>query len=83
LRAVVGGLAEDNKLPTENLLSPESLRRLAWSPPKLLSLDVITAALREMGARPWQIELVAEPIATALLAAEHAQRSAATDDRSD
>jgi ribonuclease D len=83
LRAEVGGLADEHRLPTENLLSPESLRRLAWSPPEHVEVAVIAAALTEMGARPWQVELTAGPITKALLAAPDADPSLLTEDPSD
>ncbi len=83
LRAEVSGLADEHHLPTENLLSPESLRRLAWSPPEHIEVAVIAAALTEMGARPWQIELTAGPITKALLAAPDADPNLLTEDPSD
>jgi ribonuclease D len=83
LRAEVGGLADEHRLPTENLLSPESLRRLAWSPPERVEVGVITSALTEMGARPWQVELTAGAITRALLAAAGADPSLLTDEESD
>jgi ribonuclease D len=83
LRAAVGGLAEDHKLPTENLLSPETLRRLAWSPPEHIDIEVIRKALVEMGARPWQVELTAGPITEALLAPPEAAPRLDTEEPSD
>jgi ribonuclease D len=65
-RAVVIALAEDNTLPVENLLSPDALRRLSWDPPVPCDEQTVTQALASHGARPWQIELTAEPIARAL-----------------
>jgi ribonuclease D len=83
LRTEVGGLADEHRLPTENLLWPESLRRLAWSPPERVEVGVITSALTEMGARPWQVELTAGAITKALLAAAGADPSLLTDEESD
>jgi len=59
-------LAADHTLPTENLLAPDSIRRLAWSPPRPLDLNAVAATLRSFGARPWQIDLTAEPLTAAL-----------------
>jgi ribonuclease D len=59
-------LAAEHTLPTENLLAPDSIRRLAWSPPEPLDVESVTAALRSFGARPWQIALTAEPLSKAL-----------------
>ena len=50
----------------ENLLSPELLRRLAWSPPEPLTSDAVAAALRVGGAREWQVNLTAAALAGAL-----------------
>jgi len=65
-RGAIASLAEDNRLPVENLLSPDALRRLSWDPPVPCDEQTVTQALASYGARPWQIELTAEPIARAL-----------------
>ncbi|MGB6580200.1 MAG: hypothetical protein WBF34_20015, partial [Streptosporangiaceae bacterium] len=65
-RAVVASLTEENRLPAENLLSPDALRRLSWDPPRPCDEQAVAQALAGYGARPWQIELTAEPIARAL-----------------
>lgn len=67
LRAAVAALADASKLPTENLLAPDAVRRLAWQPPEPPSQESIAAELRRYGARDWQIEVTALPIAMALL----------------
>ncbi|MFE3461626.1 HRDC domain-containing protein [Nocardiopsis aegyptia] len=69
-RATVTGIAEDVVMPTENLLLPDTVRRLAWSPPETVDHEFVAEFLRERGAREWQIGLTAEPLATALLGAE-------------
>lgn len=66
-RPAVEGLAEQLGMPTENLLTPELLRRLAWSPPEPLSASAIGDALAEWGARPWQIAQTAQLIADAFV----------------
>jgi len=55
-------------MPTENLLTPETLRRLAWAPPAELTADSVGAALAELGARPWQIDQTAQVIADSFVA---------------
>jgi ribonuclease D len=65
-RAVVTALAEDNTLPVENLLSPDALRRISWDPPGPCDGQTVAQALAGYGARLWQIELTAGPIAEAL-----------------
>jgi len=66
LRAVVGELAEAHRVPVENLLAPEAVRRLAWTPPAGSTVEAVHEALQILGARPWQIGLTAVPIAAAL-----------------
>lgn len=65
-RSTVAAIADEHRLPVENLLQPDALRRLAWSPPSELSQETVTAELRRYGARPWQLGLVAFPLANAL-----------------
>jgi ribonuclease D len=66
-RAVVAALADEHQLPTENLLPPDAVRRLAWQPPEPLGPEAVGAELARLGARPWQVQLTALPIAKALL----------------
>ena len=55
-RTAVAAVSAQWNVPAENLLQPDLLRRLCWSPP--VDGDV-AAALRASGAREWQVELVA------------------------
>jgi ribonuclease D len=55
-RAGIAALSEEWAIPAENLLQPDLLRRVCWSPPE--DGDV-AGALRAGGARPWQVQLVA------------------------
>jgi ribonuclease D len=66
LRAAVAAIADEHTLPTENLLAPDSVRRIAWQPPADQSPEGIAATLRTFGARPWQVSLTAPVIAHAL-----------------
>jgi ribonuclease D len=66
-RTTVAALADSNHLPAENLLAPDAVRRLAWQPPEPISPESVAAELERYGARPWQIEVTALPIAMALL----------------
>lgn len=68
LRSRVAALAETHHLPTENLLAPETLRRVAWSPPADHSTAAVAEVLRDLGARPWQVELTGAAIADGLAA---------------
>jgi ribonuclease D len=70
-RAALVSVAEAHELPVENLVSPDAVRRLAWSGPGSAPETPATAVsvaafLAERGARPWQLGLVAEPLTTAL-----------------
>ncbi len=52
--------AAELELPVENLLTPELLRQVCW---RLPAPEDIPGLLRELGARPWQIDL-ATPVLT-------------------
>ena len=69
-RAAVGALAEVHGLPVENLLAPDSVRRLCWAPPPVDGAAGVAAFLRAHGAREWQVGLTATVLADALAAAE-------------
>lgn len=62
-RPAVEQRAEELRMPTENLLTPELLRRVAWSPPEPATAASIGDALATLGARPWQIAQTAQLIA--------------------
>ncbi len=66
-RPLVEQEAEALSMPTENLLTPELLRRVAWSPPDPMTAASIGAALEALGARRWQIERTAQVIADAFV----------------
>jgi ribonuclease D len=68
-RALLSSLGEELSIPVENLLTPDFLRRLCWEPPQPLTAESVAEALRDRGARPWQIELLAEGLATAFVEA--------------
>lgn len=78
-RLTVQKIAEENQLPVENLLTPDYLRQLCWSFP---DLNGKTAGefLTDLGARRWQVELVAEALKDALeLAAKASERVESVD----
>jgi ribonuclease D len=56
-RVALTALAEELTIPLENLLSPDTVRRLAWSPPDPADADAVAAFLRSHGARDWQVRL--------------------------
>ncbi len=66
-RPRVEQLAVELRMPTENLLTPDTLRRVAWAPPEPADAAGIGAALAALGARPWQIAYTAQVIADAFV----------------
>ncbi|OZM80083.1 HRDC domain-containing protein [Pseudonocardia sp. MH-G8] len=62
-RAAVAVISEQWKVPVENLLLPDLLRRLCWNPP---SDGDVRAAMHTGGARQWQIDLLAPDLEKAL-----------------
>ena len=73
-RAAIELIAQENQIPLENLITPEHVRRVCWKPPvgatSTLSVSEVEKALTELGARQWQIDLVAPALASALLERE-------------
>ncbi|MFF9195794.1 HRDC domain-containing protein [Streptomyces sp. NPDC014779] len=67
-RTAVSALAEELNLPQENLITPDTVRRVCWEPPAPATLEAVEAALAGHGARAWQIRLVAPLLVTALAA---------------
>ena len=65
-RTATASIAGQHKLPVENLLQPELVRRLCWEPPPAPSVEAVAETLRIGGARPWQIELTADALTLAL-----------------
>ena len=55
--------AQELSIPLENLISPELVRRICWSPPE----SSVLAALEALGARRWQAEIAAPILEAALL----------------
>lgn len=75
VRPVLAALSGSLSIPAENLLHPDAVRRVAWKPPDPLSPDAIAGQLAGCGARPWQIELTAAPVAAALSGLEEPEGS--------
>jgi ribonuclease D len=67
-RAAVSALAEELNLPQENLITPDTVRRLCWDPPSEASDASVAQILTGLGARAWQVEQVTPLLATALAA---------------
>ncbi|MFE5796584.1 HRDC domain-containing protein [Streptomyces sp. NPDC056503] len=67
-RAGVTALAEELHLPQENLITPDTVRRICWEPPARADRDSVADALATHGARSWQVGLVAPLLVEALAA---------------
>jgi len=65
-RAAVSALAEELNLPQENLITPDSVRRLCWEPPAEISPEAVSTILSGLGARSWQVGLVSVALTAAL-----------------
>ncbi|MCZ2830612.1 ribonuclease D [Modestobacter sp. VKM Ac-2986] len=71
LKAARAGLAEVSErwsVPVENLLSPDLVRRLMWTPPRPADAGTVAEALRAGGAREWQVGLTGELLTEAITA---------------
>lgn len=68
-RTAVSELAERLNMPQENLITPDTVRRVCWEPPKKLTPETVESSLSGYGARRWQIEQVT-PILMRALASE-------------
>ena len=70
-RAGLASVSEERSVPVENLLTPDVVRRVLWTPPETREAAELTTALAEqlkgLGARPWQIELVGPVLQDAIL----------------
>jgi ribonuclease D len=64
-RAGLAEISEKHSVPVENLLSPDLVRRLMWSPPEPRGAATVAEALRAGGAREWQIELTVDLLTAA------------------
>ncbi len=63
----VDEVARELVMPVENLLTPDTLRRVAWAPAVPIDEASIAADLAAHGARPWQITATAPVIAAAFV----------------
>jgi ribonuclease D len=65
-KPLMQALSEQHDIPVENLVTPESLRRVLWQPPPQNDVASVEAALAEVGARTWQQQIVAPVVVQAL-----------------
>ena len=67
-RAGLAAVSEQWSVPVENLLSPDLVRRLMWTPPRPADADTVAEALRAGGAREWQVGLTRDLLTEAIAA---------------
>jgi len=65
-RAGLAEISEKHSIPVENILSPDLVRRIMWSPPEPRDAATITEALRTGGAREWQVGLTVDVLTDAV-----------------
>ncbi len=66
-RAVLTTAADELSIPLENLLTPDLLRRVAWTPPEPVDAASVGTTLVRLGARAWQVDATAQLIADAFV----------------
>lgn len=64
-KAALIEVSEKQQVPLENLLTPEILRQLSFTPPAEITTEAISEKLLELGARRWQTQLSSVVIAEA------------------
>jgi ribonuclease D len=67
-RAALVEIAEQYRLPVQNLLAPDLVRQLCWEPPEPLDAAAVERELVAGGARRWQCDLTTRVLVTALRA---------------
>lgn len=65
-RASLARLSEEVDIPVENLMTPDTVRRVLWRPPSPATAAAVDDALAQLGARPWQRQLVGPVLLEAL-----------------
>lgn len=58
VRAELSQFGEQHGVPLENLVTPDSLRRLLWHAPTAWDEAAMRAELTSYGARRWQVDVV-------------------------
>ena len=68
-RALLLDISNELKIPQENLVTPELVRKLCWQDPPINTeqhLEYVEKSLAQMGARSWRIEQIKNKLAFAL-----------------
>ncbi len=66
----IGALSEQLGIPVENILTPDTVRRLLWQPPTQVDTATVSERLIEAGARQWQVQLTVDILTTAIQEAQ-------------
>jgi ribonuclease D len=64
-KAALLEISDKQLVPLENLLTPEILRQLSFTPPESITPETVAKQLRILGARSWQTEQTSAAIADA------------------
>lgn len=64
VRSEISQLAEELSMPAENLITPDTLRRLLWEPAE--TKELLLEDMRKRHVREWQIEIIAPLLTKAL-----------------
>ncbi len=72
-RGSLSEIADNLALPVENLMTPDTVRRLCWAPPDPVTEESVRTFLADSGARDWQVEACLPALMTALTEAEHSE----------
>ena len=75
-RAAMAAFAHEHSAPVENVLSPDHLRRVLWTPPRPATVGSVGAALAALGARRWQVDIAAPIVVAAIEAHPEADQNA-------
>ena len=65
IRAALTVIAEDTHTPVDTIIKPQIIRNLCWND-NIAEINV-SDFLLEQGARPWQVELIAESVTRAIM----------------
>jgi ribonuclease D len=76
-RAALDEFARARSIPVENVLSPDSMRRVLWAPPPDATPETVSQALLVLGARQWQVDIASPILEAAINRPEEPQEPAA------
>lgn len=65
-RDEIASLSEEVDIPVENLMTPDTVRRLLWRPPRPATAEAVDQAFADLGARPWQRALITPIVVAAV-----------------